>query len=124
MTEVCYAIKFRGLFRTSSVDIVRDYIYPPDLYKLFSLIIASEPQNTAVDCYSLAPASKLCILRAMKDNFGLNFEISPLESGLVASGIKPHYYSLNKKAAEFGFEPTMTSIDSVIGEASLLLGDK
>jgi hypothetical protein len=38
-------------------------------------------------------------------------------AGVNATGSKPHYYSLNTRAADFGYQPGFTSLDGVLIQA-------
>jgi len=39
-----------------------------------------------------------------------------------ATGSKPHYYSLNRQAAELGYHPAYSSLDGVVAESAIILG--
>jgi hypothetical protein len=56
----------------------------------------------------------------MKEQFGLNYEINN-NSSINATGIKPHYYSLNKRAADFGYTPSLSSIEGILIESKKIL---
>ena len=63
----------------------------------------AEPSaNAAMDCYNCASANKTNLLTAIQDKFGLQYEIVDA-AGINATGSKPHYYSLNTSAADFGY---------------------
>jgi hypothetical protein len=59
----------------------------------------------------------------MQKTFGLRYEISEAITSINATGSKPHYYSLNKRAADFGYQPTMTSLDGVLREVKAILSE-
>jgi hypothetical protein len=75
-----------------------------------------------VDCYSRAPIDKPNLLAAMQVNFGLRFEVAEANASVNATGGKPHYYSTNTRAADFGYQPRMTSLEGVLLEAGVVLG--
>lgn len=77
--------------------------------------------NCAIDCYSLAPVEKLTLLSTLQDRFGLRYQILERELGVNATGKKPFYYSLNKKAAQLGYEPQYSSVDGICMEMNLYL---
>jgi hypothetical protein len=80
------------------------------------------PTNCAVDCYSREPIDKHSLLKAMSERFGLNYEVTGGGSFLVnATGAKPHYYSLNRRAAQFGYEPIWSSLDCITTETMAIL---
>jgi hypothetical protein len=48
--------------------------------------------------------------------------VAPAETGLInATGNKPHYYSLSRKAAKFGYIPKYSSLDGVFAEMAAIL---
>ena len=72
ITDILRAIKNKKVFKTSAENIVRDFITPPDFYNLVQAIIDYEPTNTALDCYTKSPVSKLDLLEELKSEFSLN----------------------------------------------------
>ena len=114
ITDILRAIRDKTVLKTSSDYIVRDYLHPIDFYQLVSVMLAAPPgTNTALDCYSKAPIDKPTLLTIMCEKFGLQFEISPGVSGINATGNKPHYYSKNRRAADFGYVPTLSSQEGI-----------
>lgn len=122
ITDMLRAIRNNTVLKTSPDYIVRDFLHPSDFYQLVSALLAAPPANAAVDCYSRAPTDKPTLLATMQQEFGLSYEITEATAGVNATGSKPHYYSLNTRAAEFGYQPNFTSIEGVIKEASIVLG--
>jgi len=121
ITDILRAIRYKTVLKTTSDYIVRDYLHPSDFYQLVSVMLAAPLQtNTAIDCYSLAPIDKSTLLTIMQEKFGLQFEIVQTSVGVNATGGKPHYYSKNRRAANFGYRPVLTSIDCVQQEATVL----
>jgi hypothetical protein len=57
----------------------------------------------------------------MQERFELNFELIATNSIINSTGIKPNYYSLNKKAEKFGYLPTLTSLEGVSLESEIIL---
>ena len=57
------------------------------------------------------------LLVAMQERFGLRYEITEASSGVNATGSKPYYYSLNTRAADFGYQARLTSLEGVLLEA-------
>jgi len=76
--------------------------------------------NAAIDCYSRALVDKPDLLAAMQDKFGLQCEIVDA-AGINATGSKPHYYSLNTSAADFGYQPGFTSLEGILQEGERLI---
>jgi nucleoside-diphosphate-sugar epimerase len=121
ITDILRAIRDKTVLKTSSDYIVRDYLYSSDFYKLVSALLCAPATNAAVDCYSRAPVNKPDLLAAMKEKFGLKFEITEATVSVNATGSKPHYYSLNKRAADFGYQPGLTSLEGILLGAEKVL---
>ena len=106
---------------TTDHNIVRDYLHPLDFHALVNLLLKAPAANAVVDCYSLAPIDKISLLDAMQESFGLTYKYVT-ESGLgKASVIKSNYYSLNRQAAKFGYQPKLTALEGVLKEAEFIL---
>jgi nucleoside-diphosphate-sugar epimerase len=116
MTDILRAIRDKTVLQTSSDYIVRDFLHPADFYQLVSVLLTAPPTNTALDCYSKAPIDKPTLLAAMQEKFELQYEITEARAGVNATGSKPHYYSLNTRAADFGYQPAFTSLQGVLRE--------
>ena len=69
-----------------------------------------------------APIDKPILLAAMQEKFGLQYEITEVIAGVNATGSKPHYYSLNRRTADFGYESGLTSLEVVLDESENILG--
>jgi nucleoside-diphosphate-sugar epimerase len=121
ITDILRAIRDKTLLKTSSDYIVRDFIHPSDFYTLVNAIICSPATNAVVDAYSKAPIDKPTMLKMMKDQFGLRFKITNHNTCVNATGGKPNYYSLNKHAANFGYQPEMTSMAGLLLECEATL---
>jgi Nucleoside-diphosphate-sugar epimerases len=120
ITDILRAIQSRTIFKTSSTHIVRDFIHPSDFYNLVVALLQTPEVNLAVDCYSKAPVTKHELLATMQSQFGLQYEIIEGITGVNATGNKPHYYSLNTRAADFGYAPTLTSLEGILIETRAL----
>lgn len=121
ITDMLRAIKDGTTLKTSPEYIVRDFLHPSDFYVLIKALILSDSSNDVVDCYSLAPIDKPTLLQAMQENFGLSHELTQAVVSVNATGSKCHYYSLNTRAAAFGYIPTFTSLDGILKEATIIL---
>lgn len=121
ITDLLRALRDDSVLQTSAANMVRDYLHPADFHQLVSRVLAAPPANRALDCYSAAPVEKTVLLAAMAERFGLRYEIGPA-AVVNATGAKPHYYSLNRQAAELGYHPTHTSIDGIAVESAIILG--
>jgi nucleoside-diphosphate-sugar epimerase len=121
ITDIVRAIRDKTVLKTSADYIVRDFIHPLDFYNLVKSILAAPASNAVVDAYSKAPIDKPTLLAAMQEKFGLQYEIVQTDAGINATGGKPHYYSLNTRAAGFGYLPALTSLQGVLEETSHVL---
>lgn len=121
ITDMVRAIRDDAVLQTSLDYIVRDYLHPADFHRLVSVLIAAPAANAAVDCYTLAPVDKPALLAVMQQEFGLRYRTIEASAGVNATGGKPHYYSLNTRAADFGYRPGLSSIDGIVREAAAIL---
>lgn len=124
MTDIVRAIRDKAVLFTSPDYIVRDFIHPSDFHGLVSALITAPAENSAIDCYSLAPIAKPDLLAAMQDEFELRYEVTDATAIVNATGSKPHYYSLNTRAADFGYQPTFTSLAGVLREMRLFFANR
>ena len=124
MTDILRAVRDKTVLQTSSDYIVRDFLHPSDFHQLINKLLDAPAMNTAVDCYSCAPIDKPALLAAMQDKFDLLYKTVPSSPNSTATGNKPYYYSKNRRAAAFGFEPTLSSLEGIIRETSILLQAK
>ena len=119
ITDIVRAIKNKKVFKTSADNIIRDFITPPDFYRLIQAIINFKPINRAVDCYTKSPISKFDLLDGLGDKLGLEYEIDNNVDIINATGIKLNYYSVYKIADGIGYFPKNTSLDGIIQEVIL-----
>lgn len=119
ITDAVRAIQSDTVLVTGSNYFVRDYIHSTDLFGLVSILLASPPLNAALDCYSKQPIDKPSLLAALAGKFGLRYQVEPVD----AVGGKKHYYSLNRRAAQFGYVPSLTSLQAVEEELHAILNN-
>ncbi len=119
--DIMRSIRERTLLKTSTENIIRDYLHPSDFYRLVEAILSSRPANDVIDGYSRAPIDKLSLLNQMQNYFNLNFELHETKTGINSTGSKPNYYSLNNRASEFNYTPTLSSIEGITREAKIIL---
>lgn len=120
ITDIIRAIKSAEILLLSSDNIVRDYLGPNDFHQLVEKILSAPPTNDVVDCYTLQPVDKLTLLAKMQERFGLNYEIRNGPAGINATGAKMNYFSVNKRATQFGYIPSIGSLEGVLAEVSLI----
>jgi nucleoside-diphosphate-sugar epimerase len=120
ITDIIHAIKNKEVFKTSSENIARDFITPPDFYNLIRTIIDFKPINIALDCYTKSPVLKFDLLSEFGSKFGLKYEVDKDIDIVNATGAKLNYYSVNKAAKSIGYSPKNTSLEGIIQEINLL----
>jgi len=121
ITDILRAIRDKTVLQTSADYIVRDFLHPSDFYQLVSVLLTAAATNAALDCYSKAPIDKPTLLAAMQEKFELQYEITETRVDVNATGSKPHYYSLNTRAADFGYQPALTSLEGILQEATAMM---
>jgi len=121
ITDAIRAIRDKTVLRTSAERIVRDFLHAEDFCALIDAVLAAPPTNEVIDCYSKAPIEKAELLQALREAFGLRYEVSPVTTGINATGRKPCYYSLNRRASRFGYAPEHTSLDGVLDATTTIL---
>ena len=117
ITDILRAIREKALLKTSPDYIVRDFLHPSDFHKLVNALLSAPLANTALDCYSRAPIDKPSLLSAMRERFGLRYEVTSASTAVNATGGKTHYYSQNYRAADFVYQPELTSLEGVLLES-------
>lgn len=122
ITDIVRAIRDKLTLRVSADYIVRDFMHPDDFHQLVECILAAPPTNCSLDCYSREPIDKPSLLEAMADHFGLRYEVvGSAAVSINATGSKPYYFSVNRKAAEFGYQPIWSSLDGIKAEMTAIL---
>lgn len=121
ITDVLRAVRDGTVLQTAPGTMVRDYLHPEDFHQLVDCVLRAPPANRALDCYSAAPVDKLALLAAMEQRHGLRYAVSGETVAVNATGAKPHYYSLNRQAAELGYQPAYTSLDGILAESAIIL---
>lgn len=119
ITDIVRAIKNNEVLKTSSDNIVRDFITPPDFYRLIVSIINKPNLNLPIDCYTNAPIDKSSLLKMCQREFGLEYEIAE-QAGVNSTGFKQNYFSLYRKSI-LGFNPVYESNSGLISEMSKML---
>ena len=123
ITDIWRSIRKEKVLKISPDYIARDFLHPSDFYKLIKALLSAPANNAVIDAYSRAHIDKPTLLEAMKQNFGLRFEVSKDSVSVNATGIKPYYYSLNRKAENFGYTPSLTSLEGVLKEMKFILAN-
>ncbi len=121
LTDLIGSIKKGSEFITNSCDFIRDYLHPSDLFNLIELTIEKKPFNAAIDAYSQAPVSKFELLDYFSKTYGLKYRIENKLNFVCPTGVKNVYCSNSRKAAELGYIPNYSSINTVKEEVFFIL---
>lgn len=124
IADIVRAIRDNTKLKVNSDNIFRDFIGPHDFSNLVESILYASATNDVIDAYTLMPINKMDLLELMKKHFGLSYEISKEKVFMNATGIKPHYYSVNKRAEIFGYTPSMSSSETIVKEVKKILSNK
>lgn len=116
ITEAVKCARDKKVLKTGSDDMVRDYIHPDDLFVLIGKCIESRHLNTAFDAVSVAPAEKFQILTFLKSEYGLQYEIDGTQNFGSPNGLRNIYCSSYNRAAEIGYCPSFSAMDSIAHE--------
>jgi len=119
ITDIVRAIKNKEVSKTSVDNIIRDFITPPDFYRLIQAIIDFKPINIALDCFTKSPIAKFDLLSELGERFGLQYEVGKDVNIVNATGDKFNYYSINYIAKDIGYKPKDSSLDGIIQEINL-----
>jgi len=121
ISDMIRAIKNNEIFLTSTQNIARDYIGPLEFFQIIRAVLHYSPMNDVIDCYTLAPIEKIQLLNIMTLKFGLQYKFQEDFESINATGVKKNYYSLNHRAALYGYKPTRDSEAILIGEANKII---
>lgn len=124
LSDAARAIIERRTLLISDDPMERDYIHPEDLFQLISLILGQSKFNGAMDCYSKSPVSKMQLMDALFERYGLKVEISSSTGVVNATGFKKKYYSLDKRAQSIGYFPKYDSLEGILVEMDSILKEK
>lgn len=118
VTDALRAAKEGLKFKTSSENIVRDYMGPEEVHSLICSILNTEPVNVAIDSYTKKAVNKFQMLDALSEKFGLVYEVDDGTMLLNATGAKTKYFSENHIADDaFGYVPQRSALEVVLHEA-------
>lgn len=120
MTDMINAILNKTTFETDNQEIVRDFLHPTDFCHLIKACLNS-PKNMPLDAYSKAPISKVALLDAFSNHFGLNYQFVDKVNAVNATGRKPFYYSENRDATQVGYSPQYDSLEGILKEVGVIL---
>lgn len=121
LCEIASCLRSGTTFVTNRTNIVRDFCHPNDLFQLITRCIAQSSHNQVYDLYSRQPVSKLELLDFCAQHYGLRYELQDGYTPLTVTGLKHNYYSQNHAAERIGYQPTCSSLDTIILEMQALI---
>jgi len=122
VTDALRAAKEGVKFKTSAENSVRDYMGPEEVHSLICGVLNAGPVNIAIDSYTKNPVNKFQMLEALREKFGLVYEVDDGTMLLNATGAKTNYFSENHIAHEaFGYVPQRSALEVVLCEAEEFL---
>lgn len=121
MTDVMNSILDGQVLLTDSVNIVRDYLHPEDLFTMVIKCLATDKINAALDVFSTCPVEKKEILDFFSEEYGLKYELGQSLVSTGATGSKRVYFSKYDAASRIGYMPEFSSMDAIRSEAKYIL---
>lgn len=120
VTDALRAARDGERFKTSSENIVRDYMGPEEVLALVCSILNGKPANIAVDTYTKKALDKFQMLDAISKKYGLIYEVDAATEFINATGSKKKYFSENHLAhSAFGYSPRRTALEIVLQQAEV-----
>ncbi len=121
VTDIIDCVMNHREFKTNNYDVIRDYVHPEDLFFMVDKLIESKNINIALDLYSMKTITKFEIIDFFIKNYSLIYSIDNIMKINNNSGIKDNYYSINKLAGKYGFNPKYTSLECISNETKLMI---
>ena len=121
ISEIMNCILKKKILTTDSVNIVRDYVHPKDLYSIVRKCLNANRINTVFDVTSSKPVTKKDILDYFSSEYGLKYKIGRGLSHISATGAKNNYYSKYTNAKKIGYKPLFSSVDTIKQESKHIL---
>jgi len=122
ITDIFNAVINKKVFKTSSLNIYRDFVGSDDFYRLILCAIEySLPINMSIDCYSKSHTDKISILEMLNSNINLKYEFNDNLDFDSPSGEKIKYYSRKRNGDIIGYIPLYSSLDTISLELKRLI---
>ena len=113
LSDLARSVGARTPFKTSTADMVRDYVSRIELSSLIRCWEAKGASNIALDIYSKASVRKSEILEFAKARYGIAVQYFE-EFTSASSSAAIDYVPLNRAAATVGYNPERTSLEIVV----------
>jgi nucleoside-diphosphate-sugar epimerase len=120
LSDIVRSLQQGSELSVGAANILRDYLHPDDFHQLVFRLLDNPPANLALDIYSCAPVAKFDLLAALAARFGLDYRIDTA-GGAPSGNEKMNYYSLDRRAGTFGYQPTRSSLQTVLDELDALI---
>jgi nucleoside-diphosphate-sugar epimerase len=125
MSQVVKCIQNKLRMNVQTDLMIRDYIGADDLANLIQKIIQAPAVNMVIDVVSKETVSVNELVAEMMERYSLKVaREAPQKSLQSTTGIKPRYYSENRAYEHFGWEPTLTSLETIILGMDKIFVDK
>lgn len=125
MSQVVKCIQNKLRMNVQTDLMIRDYIGADDLANLIQKIINAPAVNMVIDVVSKETISVNELVAEMMERYGLKVvREAPQECFKSTTGIKPRYYSENRAYEHFGWNPTLTSLETIILGMDKIFVDK
>lgn len=124
ITDVMDCILHKKMLVTDSMNIIRDYVHPEDLFSIIKKCMNAGKINEAFDVSSSKPVEKKEILEYFSAKYGLKYIISRSLNHVSATGSKNIYYSAYNNASKIGYNPHFSSMDAILQESEYFLKPK
>ncbi len=111
--DIIKSIKNKTVFKTDSIDIIRDFAAPEEMVDLTHKIIEEKDKfkNGIIDIRSAAPISKFELLTFLKKKYNLKYSKESNNANVSPTGIKLNYYSERSNDYYFPKKKSLTVID-------------
>lgn len=111
ITDVINCILEDKVLVTDSINMVRDYLHPQDLFAMVTKCIGAGSINSAFDVASIKPVQKSEILGFFSLEYGLRYVTRESLADPSATGRKSIYCSQYGAAGKIGYLPEFSSLD-------------
>lgn len=121
ITELLKCVLNKTEFNTNDIDFIRDYVGPEDIFLMIKKCLNAEKINTVLDVTSSKPVKKKEILDYFSSEYSLKYKIDPVLKYASSTGAKNFYYSKYLNAVRVGYEPSLSSLETIKKESKYIL---
>ncbi len=124
ITELLTCLQQDRVLELQGGNFVRDYLHPDDLFAMVRCCMEAAPLNIAHDVCSAGPVEKTEILAHFARQYGLRTFVNEAAEQASSTGAKAVYCSENRAAADIGYAPRHSSMETLALEARHILKPK